>query len=210
MMLAYCRLAILVALLVGVSASGTSAQTPPTPSNDALIPGDMVRIAVWQSPELSGEFLVNPEGSLAHPLYQEVQVAGVPLAEARRRLKQFLAATYTKDPLIIVEPLMRVSVSGEVRLPNLYTVPRGTTVVQVVGLAGGLTEAGNASDARLLRGGRIIDLDLTKPEPTDRQIRVATGDQIVVGRKGNFFRDVLGPIGAITAAVASIVVVFRL
>jgi protein involved in polysaccharide export with SLBB domain len=201
---------ILICLLLGIGLNRAGAQDNSTPqTSDVLLPGDMVRIVVWQNPELSGEFLVNPEGTLAHPVYQEVQVAGLPLAEAKRRLRQFLAASYTKDPLIIVEPLMRVSISGEVRAPNLYPVPRGTSVSQAVALAGGLTEAGDPSDAILLRNGEVIKLDLTRPEPLERQIKVASGDQIVVGRHGNFFRDFIGPFSALTAAVVSLVVVFQ-
>jgi polysaccharide export outer membrane protein len=192
-------------------AGGVTAQTdnPPAPSG-ALVAGDMVRITVWQAAELSGEFLVNPEGSLAHPLYQEVRVAGIPLAEAKRRIRDFLAASYMKDPLLVVEPLMRVTVSGEVRSPNLYTVPRGTTIVQSVGMAGGVTDVGNPSKVKLLRGNRTIELDLTKPEVEERRIQVMSGDQVLVGRKGNFFRDFVGPFSALTAAIVSFVVVFRL
>jgi polysaccharide export outer membrane protein len=169
----------------------------------------MVRIVVWQNPDLSGEFLVNPEGSLAHPLYQAVPVAGIPLSEAKRRLRDFLAASYTKDPLLILEPLMRVTVSGEVRAPNLYSMPRGTTVQQAVGLAGGVTDAANPSDATLFRDGRTLRVDLTDPQAAGRQTQVLSGDQIVIGRSGNFFRDFVGPFSALTAAVVSLVVVFR-
>jgi len=174
-----------------------------------LVPGDLVRVTVWQKPELSGEFMVNPEGSLAHPLYQEVQVVGVPLSVAKTRLRDFLASTFTKDPLITMEPLFRVTVGGEVRQPNLYSVPRGTTVAQVVALAGGVSERGKASKVHLLRTGKDTRVDLTGSNPETANLTLLSGDQIIVGRGHNFFRDVLGPFASLTAAVVSVIVVFR-
>jgi polysaccharide export outer membrane protein len=187
------------------------AQTPPGGAPAVVLaPGDLVRIVVWQKPELSGEFVVTPEGTLAHPLYQDVPVAGVTLAVAKQRLRDFLAQSYTKDPLLTVEPLFRVTVGGEVRQPNVLTVPRGTTVAQAVALGGGVAERGRASGVRLLRGGRTYQVDLTRPEPDATTLQVLSGDQIIVPRGHNFFRDVLAPLASLTAAVASVIAVTRL
>jgi polysaccharide biosynthesis/export protein len=199
---------ILVAFLGAITPALAQSTTKPAASV-ILEPGDMVRITVWQKPELSGEFVVSPEGSLAHPLYQDVPIAGVPLPVAKTRLKQFLAATYTKEPLLTVEPLFRVTVAGAVRQPNLYSVPRNTTVGQVVALAGGVSEQGKASSVRLLRQGKTYKVDLTRPEPEAAQVPLVSGDQIIVPRGGNFFRDVLGPMASLTAAIVSISLAFR-
>jgi polysaccharide export outer membrane protein len=197
-----------VALLAQTApALGQDAPAPVTPV--VLAPGDLVRIVVWQKPELSGEFAVTPEGTLAHPLYQDVHVAGVSLQVAKMRLRNFLAESYTKEPLLTVEPLFRVTVAGEVRQPNLYTVPRGTTVGQVVALAGGVTERGKASAVRLLRAGRTTMVDLTRPEANAPLVQLVSGDQIIVARGHNFFRDVMGPLASVTAAVVSVIVVTR-
>lgn len=174
-----------------------------------LTPGDLVRITVWQNPDLSGEFIVTPEGSLSHPLYQTIQVVGVPLPVAKVRLHDFLAETFTKDPLLTVEPLFRVSVGGEVRSPNLYTVPRGTTVAQAVALAGGVTERGKASKVRLLRRGSSSMVDLTRVGADSAAGQLASGDQVIVSRSHSFVRDFLAPFASLTSVVLSIVVVAR-
>ncbi|HEY8257420.1 MAG TPA: polysaccharide biosynthesis/export family protein [Gemmatimonadales bacterium] len=197
-----------VTCLAGVTRAQAQGQAP-APSGDVLVTGDLVRITVWEKPELSGEFLVNPEGTLAHPLYQEVKVAGVPLSVAKQRLREFLAASYTKDPLIVVEPLLRVTVGGQVNAPNVYSVPRGTTITQAVALAGGATNEAKLSNTRVLRGGQIMKLDLTKADAAGAGQTVKSGDQVQVGRRGNFFRDGIGPFASLTAAVISIVVVVR-
>lgn len=201
---------MLLALTLVAQASPVLAQKPAgAAASVVLVPGDLVRIVVWQKPELSGEFVVTPEGALSHPLYQDVQVAGVSLTVAKMRLRDFLAQTYTKDPLLTVEPLFRVTVGGEVRQPNLYTVSRGTTVAQAVALAGGVTERGKASAVRVLRDGRTTVVDLTRPEPDAQAVPLTSGDQVIVARGHNFFRDVLGPFASVTAAVVSVIVVLR-
>src|SRR5262245_37712711 len=86
---------IYAAVVLGFTVGSAAAQNDASAANSGeLLPGDMVRITVWQNPELSGEFLVNPEGGVAHPVYQEVKVTGVPLTEAKRRIRDLLAKSY--------------------------------------------------------------------------------------------------------------------
>src|SRR5215218_9301245 len=84
-----CRNIVLFALLVMPRV--LSAQSP-DPAVDAVMlrPGDAVQITVFRKPELSGEFTISASGSIDHPLYQAVPVAGVPLSVARQRLNEFL------------------------------------------------------------------------------------------------------------------------
>ena len=43
-----------------------------------LAPGDVLRVNVWRRPELSGDFVLASDGTLTHPLFKSVQVAGAP------------------------------------------------------------------------------------------------------------------------------------
>ena len=45
-----------------------------------------MRIQVWRSPEMSGDFVVNPDGSISHPLYRSVKVAGLPMSTVQSNL----------------------------------------------------------------------------------------------------------------------------
>lgn len=182
--------------------------TADTSASDALTPGDLVRVTVWRKPELSGEFTVTPEGKLTHPLYQDVIVAGMPLAQAKARLAKFLEE-YEQNPQIVLEPLLSVSVGGEVRQPNLYPVPRTTTVAQAIARAGGPTERGRIDKVTLVRQDRELHLNLKGTNAARAQLLVRSGDQIVVGKSGNFVRDILTPMASLTAAIVSVVVVFR-
>lgn len=198
--------AALALLLLAPAARAQEA--PLSPDSIVLRPGDAVRILVWRQPELSGEYAIGPEGVILHPLLREVNVLNTPLSTVEQRLRTVLRR-YESDPQFVIQPLFRVSVGGNVRLPNLYTMPPGTTVAQAIAVAGGLTERGNLGKVRLIRPGRDVTLDLSRPNPQGAEMRVASGDQIIVGRRTDFLRDWLAPVSSVLGAVAIFVQVVR-
>lgn len=173
-----------------------------------LRPGDVLRVTVWRYPEYSGELRVASDSTLVHPFFQALKVAGVPLPAVRELIRARLEERI-REPDFVIEPLLRVSVAGEVRLPNLYTLPPETTVAQAIAQAGGPTEQARLSDVRLVREGRKTRLDLADPKAPLASFTIRSGDEIVVGRRSDLLRDVLGPIGSLLAATAAIVTVVR-
>ena len=197
-------LAVCLALVTGVgTAAGQQA-----PAAFTLKPGDMVRITVWRKPELSGDFRVLADGAIAHPLYQAINVSGMSMPALSARMREFLA-TYEQNPQVVVEPMLRVAVGGEVRTPNLQVLPVGTTVGQAIAQAGGAGERGNLRKVRLVRDGREQRIDLTDLETNAAAMPVLSGDEIYVGRRGGNIGDVIGPLASVVAAVASIVSISR-
>lgn len=168
-----------------------------------LSPGDVLKIDVWQQKEYSCECFVSEDGSLNHPLYKELKVTGLPLSEVEARLRGFLAR-YLSTPTFDLQPLLRVVVAGEVRQPNIYSVPPGTSVAQAVFLAGGPTERGKLEDVRLIRGLSTQSLDLTRPDASTVSLEVHSGDQILIGRRRSVMQDVIAPSSSILAALAAI------
>ena len=170
--------------------------------------GDVVRITVWRQPELSGDFRIMSDGTIGHPLYQAIDVRSVPISGLAARVRQFLT-TYEQNPQFTVEPLVRVAVGGQVRLPNLYTLPVGTTVSQAVAQAGGATERGNLAHVQLLRSGRTQIIDLTSPRAGAGSGPIRSGDELLVGQRGNPLRDVIGPLASVLGAAAAIIIAVR-
>jgi protein involved in polysaccharide export with SLBB domain len=171
-----------------------------------LRPGDMVRLAVFRQPELSGDFAVSSEGTLQHPLLSEVRVVGASRAEIRERLREALAR-YARDPSFVFDFLYRVTVTGEVRLPNLFTLSPETTLGQAVAAAGGITEYGRLDRVHLVRDGRDQVVNLQSPDPAVASLRIHSGDQLRVARRSNLLRDFLGPFAAIVGAAAAVATV---
>jgi polysaccharide export outer membrane protein len=197
---------ILLAASLGLTAVvglATTARAQST-SETGLQPGDVVQITVWQRPELSGDFTVAPDGSLTHPLYRQIRVTGIPTDQIEARVRSFLAQ-YEANPQIVVQPQYHVAISGGVMRPDIYAVPPGTTVAQVVTRAGGVVESGDREDVLLVRDGRETELDLTQLEAM--QTTVESGDQILVKteRSGFGFRNTVLPIIHVAASIATLI-----
>lgn len=177
--------------------NGAGAEVP------VLSPGDSVLITVWRKPELSGNFVVSADSSIAHPLYRSVKVAGLPLPAAEARMRTFLEQ-YEASPQFVMQPLLRVAVGGEVRQPNLYSVPPGTSLEQAIALAGGPTERGK-DRVRVVRREQAFTIDLRRPTASSARMAVRSGDQIIVERDRALFREVVTPVLTILGATAAIV-----
>lgn len=169
-----------------------------------LSPGDAVRIAVWRNPELSADTVrVGADGTLKHPLYQGIQVAGIPMTTVRTRIQEFLSR-YTQNPQFTIDPLFRVTVGGEVRQPRLMALPEETTLLQALALAGGPTERGRMDQVTLVRGGQPRVVDFTNASDPLANAPIQSGDQLVVPRRRDTFRDYVVPSAGIIGALAAV------
>jgi polysaccharide export outer membrane protein len=200
---------LLSALAAPVIFSSVFAQST-TPSADqvSLAPGDSVRVVVWRKPEMSGDFIVAPDGTISHPLYRAVRVGGVPFSTAEINIRNFLAR-FEQDPQFVVEPLVRIAISGEVGRPQVFAVRPETTIAEAVAQAGGPKETGNRDRVRVLRreaGGRQREfrVSLLDPEATSAAVRVHSGDQIIIDRRKSFFREIFMPALGVIGSVASV------
>lgn len=181
---------------------------PPIDTNTVLHPGDLVRVTVWRNAEMSGDFAVGQNGALLHPLYQAVPIAGVPLQEVDRRLKQFLTK-YESDPQIVVIPLLHITVAGEVSKPSLYNLPRETSIGESIAMAGGPTQFGNLGKVLLFRSGKEYKIDLRSPLNEWATRPIQSGDQIIITRRGSFWKDIFFPIVGLAGSAAAIVSLAR-
>jgi len=200
-----------VAALLLAPLGSASAQRPTAVNAHVLRPGDMLRIDVWRHPEMSGEFVIATDSTLVHPLYQVVKVAGAPVSVVKERLREFLKA-YEQDVRMDIEPMFPVTVAGEVRQPNLYRLPQGTTIAQAIAQAGGPTEWGRLDKVRVIRRDGELTIDLANQYSRYESLTVASGDQVLVTRRSgfNFVRDVILPAASLTSAVAAVLAYQRL
>lgn len=196
-----------VVILMASAPSIARAQVKASPAL-VLNPGDVIHITVWGKPEYSGEFAIAGDGSIIHPLYREIEVAGLTPTAAEERIRTYLSR-FEAMPQIIVAPQLRVSVGGEVRQPRLYMLPPETTIADAVALAGGGTERARLDRVRLFRGGEETTVDLTRPEAGLAQAPIRSGDQLFVTRQSSIIRDYVGPAASVVAAVTTILRLFH-
>ena len=177
-----------------------------------LTPGDSVRISVWRRPEFSGDFVVASDGSVMHPVLRGAKVGGVPLATAESNLRQVLA-TYDQNPQFVMEPLLRVAVSGEVVRPQIFGARPETTLAEAVARAGGLTPMARRNRVHVIRsapgGQREFLVDLGHPDQGVAASPIRSGDLIVVERNRSVWREVVMPALGVAGSIASIGLLIR-
>lgn len=200
--------------LAGVSAGPVAARQDPTPlDSDAsltafdtpsvLQPGDMLHLQVWRQPEYTGEFEITADGMIGHPLYRQVKAAGREVSAVEEDL-HVLLTRYLGEPSFVVEGLVRVAVGGEVRSPNVYSMTTRTSITGAIAQAGGPNQRGRMDRVILRREGQPYVVDLTTPDIDLRDLEVRSGDEIVVERRVDVFREYVAPSAAIVGAIAAV------
>ena len=156
-----------------------------------LRPGDALRVVVFRQKELSGEFLIDSRGQLQMPGVGTIQAAGLEPQQVTIRLRQALLERGFADPEISVQPLIRVSVLGEIRAPALYPVDPGTSLIQLLTIAGGPTPGANLRQTRVVREGRVFEVDLQSALIGSAAGRVVlySNDVVVVPKRSGFTRE---------------------
>ena len=145
-------------LLTALLAAAVAGAEPSTgaPGGDAyrIGPEDTLQIAVWKNEAISKTVPVRPDGMISLPLVNDVRAAGLTPMELRDQLANKLAE-YIPNPevSVIVTDVrsFKVSVLGEVAKPARYELKSWTTVLDVLALAGGLTEFAARSRIVILR-----------------------------------------------------------
>ncbi|HEX8395384.1 MAG TPA: polysaccharide biosynthesis/export family protein [Longimicrobium sp.] len=194
------RRIFLLLILTVLGAVPAAAQTA---SDISVRPGDQIRIAVWRQAEFTGDFNIGPDGTIQHPLLAEVRVVGSTRAAIREQILRTLQR-YDRDPQFVFDFLYRVGVSGEVRLPSLYTLTPETTLPQALAAAGGPAESARLDQAVLLRNGQETVIDLLRPTPEVAAMKIQSGDILRIPRRTQRLRETVSFGSSIIAAAASL------
>lgn len=160
--------------------------------------GDLLKITVYDHPDLTTEARVGGEGKIAFPLIGEVAVNGLPAAELERRIAQLLEDGYIKKPHVAVfieeYKSKKVTVLGEFTKPGLVELRGNSTLLEVISNAGGITQ--NAGEMlyiqrKIIYGGSDKKGDVTVTVDLKRlfeegdvkaNVQVFDGDSIYVPR----------------------------
>ncbi|MGF1685673.1 polysaccharide export protein [Photobacterium japonica] len=120
-------------------------------------PGDSLSIFVWGNPEISGSYMVRPDGMISTSLVDDLPASGRTPTDLARSLEAQLAE-YVRDPIVsvmisgFVGPYSeQVRVIGEASSPQAINYRENMTLLDVMVEVGGLTEYADGNDARLIR-----------------------------------------------------------
>lgn len=151
MLFAELRIARYLVFVVGISfffAATTYAQ-----DEYLLGDGDLIRITIYDNPDLTTETRVSG-GKIAFPLVGEVPIDEIAVSEAEKRIAALLADGYIIQPhvtVLILEFRKTVFVNGEVRNPGAYKLTKGLTVLKAITLAGGFTAKASERRTKIIR-----------------------------------------------------------
>lgn len=135
--------------VAATAAAGTS-----VPGEYVIGPEDVLSIVFWRDKDMSGEVAVRPDGMVSLPLLDDVQAAGLTPTQLRDRVVE-ASKRFITDPnvSVIVRQMnsRKVHITGEVEKPGAYVLTGPTAVVQLIALAGGLTEYAKKDKIVILR-----------------------------------------------------------
>lgn len=169
-------------------------------AESVIRPGDHLKITVLSDDkDLSGEFEVAPDGTLKHPLYNQIVVAGVPVEALKEKIASFLRK-FQKEPQLEVEPLFKVTITGEVLRPGVLYLAPETAIRDAIEAAGGTTDRANANAITLSRNDTKIPVKLD-----DATKMVQSGDRIGIPAQRSVMNNIT-PFVGIGASLISLTV----
>jgi polysaccharide export outer membrane protein len=137
----------MAAMLLLLAAGGAAAQLANT-REYVLGPGDVIRVNVFQSPDLSLETRVSESGAITYPLLGQVQVGGITVVQAEKRIADGLrTGNYVKQPQVSILVVQvrgnQASVLGQVNRPGKYPLELANTrLTDLIAMAGGVATGG--------------------------------------------------------------------
>lgn len=155
--------------------------------------GDSVNIFVYGNPEVSGSFIVRPDGMITTSLVEDIPVSGRTPTELARDIEEVLG-TYLRDPIVTVTvggfvgPFSeQIRVIGEAAQPLAINYKKNMTLLDVMITVGGLTEFADGNDAVLVRIENGVQKqyplaidDLIKSGDISANVDMLPGDIIIV------------------------------
>jgi polysaccharide biosynthesis/export protein len=166
-------------------------------------PGDLLSVNVYDTPEFTNSYRVDLAGNLTIPLCGKVNVRGLTLSEAAKRLEAAL-----KDGQILTQPQVNldvlqyagqyVTVTGEVAIPGRVALIAPTKLGEILAQAGGVTPMAGAR-IKIRQGADDAQPEVEVPYSRSQSNRetasilVRPGDTVIVPRAGIVY--VLGAVG---------------
>ncbi len=175
---------ILVIILAAFSISGCHYEPeadylgPTSLGKYKLDTGDIIRLVVYEQPELTRTYVVNSQGRVSIPLAGSVRARGRTVHDLKHAVKSLLGREYVKNPQVSVEIVTYrpFFILGEVRNAGRYSYVNNLTVEAAVALAGGYSDRAETKEVRITRKThKGLHSKIVKPN-----YLVKPGDTIVV------------------------------
>ncbi|UKK52968.1 SLBB domain-containing protein [Prevotella sp. E2-28] len=159
-----------------------------TPQNYVLGPGDAVMIDIYGASQKTENLTVSPDGYVVVEGFGPIQVAGLTVEQAQRKVRQQLGGRYSSSQIMLTVGQTRtitVNVMGEVKTPGSFTLSAFATVFHALYMAGGPSDIGTLRNIKVYRNNRLVTTvdvyDYILNGNLKGNVRLADNDVITVG-----------------------------
>lgn len=138
-----------------------------------LAPGDKVHVTVFNEENLSGNYVVGPDGRVTLPLAGGLQAAGLTLPQFQTAVTKLLKGDFVQDPNVTItaSDLRPYYILGEVKKPGRYSYMPDLTVLNAVATAEGFTYRANTGAIYIRRAS----------EPSEKEIELTATTAVMPG-----------------------------
>ncbi len=158
--------------------------------------GDVIKISVYEHPDLTLETRVNVSGSITFPLIGEIWLGGKTVAQAEQEISsKLISGEFLRNPqvtvLVVQFQSRQVNVLGMVNKPGQYSLDRVSHILDLLALANGLTVQTAADYATLISAEKNtkqnIDLNALLAGDNTQNHLVNSGDVLVIPKAKMFY-----------------------
>lgn len=164
----------------------------------SLGPGDVIRIAVYGSPDLGLETRVSEAGTITFPLIGTVPLGGMSVSAAEKKIGSMLEGggfLRKAQVNIIVTTLQsqQISVLGQVSRPGRYPLDGKRSLMDLLALAGGMNAEGSDTVSLIRKRDGVttkesVDVvDMVRTGNLTRDLELQPNDIIYVERAPRFY-----------------------
>jgi len=147
---------------------------------------DVIFIKVWRDNDVSGQFLVRPDGRISVPLIGDVTASGRTPEQLEKDIADRLSK-FIREPQVNVGILAvgskKYFILGEVNKPGSFPLVVPTNVLEALVNAGGFRDFANETKILILRGDKVFTFNykqVTRGKKTEQNILLEPGDKIIV------------------------------
>jgi polysaccharide export outer membrane protein len=174
------------------SVPGAAAKSPGVavvdPKSFVIGPEDILWIRVWNSPQVSGQVTVRPDGRITLQLLGEIQASGLTPEALTQVVFDGVSKFETHDKSEVTVTVQQVNsrkyfIQGEVSRSGAFPLLLPTTVLEALVNAGGFREFANTKKIIIMRAGQQYHFnykEVTHGKKMEQNILLQPGDQIIV------------------------------
>jgi len=195
-----------VILCLGLAAIPAPAEEDAGEDNSYILrPNDIIRLDVYEEPDLSGAVRILKTGQASFPLIGSVTVGDLSVADAAGKIRDLYAKDYLVDPKVTLTvqdyATEFISVIGAVRSPGQIPMPVSGNLDLAAAMAtvGGLTATADTNSVLLVRanGTTATYSNSSITNGPDGRVKLEGGDRIIVNESAYVGKSltILGQVG---------------